>query len=105
MIISAVPNIVSRYPISLTVKVWSGGTYIFTAMWDSDHVYLRITALSPAEMANWELRIFRAEWIELSELDEYSGETSTLPQDLAASLRFHVNAPGRRVSSADANDH
>jgi hypothetical protein len=28
-----------------------GGTYIFTALWDSDQVYLRSTTLSPAEMA------------------------------------------------------
>jgi hypothetical protein len=28
-----------------------GATYIFTALWDSDHVYLRPTTLSPAEMA------------------------------------------------------
>jgi len=48
--ISAVPNIVLSYPTSMTVNVRPGGTYIFTALWDSDHVYLRPTTLSPAEM-------------------------------------------------------
>jgi hypothetical protein len=49
--ISAVPNIVLGQATSITVNVRPGGTYIFTALWDSDHVYLRPTALSPAEMA------------------------------------------------------
>ena len=49
--VSAVPNIELREPTSVTVNVWPGGTYIFTALWDSDHVYLRPTTLSPAEMA------------------------------------------------------
>jgi hypothetical protein len=49
--ISAVPNIVLGQPTSITVNVRPGGTYIFTALWDSDHVYLRPTTLSPAEMA------------------------------------------------------
>ena len=40
-----------RQPTSITVNVRPGGTYIFTALWDSDHVYLRPTTLSPAEMA------------------------------------------------------
>jgi hypothetical protein len=48
--INAVPNIVLSYPTSVTVNVRPGGTYIFTALWDSDHVYLRPTTLSPAEM-------------------------------------------------------
>jgi len=48
--ITAVPNIVLSYPTSITVNVRPGGTYIFTALWDSDHVYLRPTTLSPAEM-------------------------------------------------------
>jgi hypothetical protein len=48
--ITAVPNIVLSYPTSITVNVRPGGTYIFTALWDSDHVYLRPTSLSPAEM-------------------------------------------------------
>ena len=47
----AVPNIELRQATSITVNVQSGGTYIFTALWDSDHVYLRPTTLSPAEMA------------------------------------------------------
>ena len=49
--ITAVPNVVLGYPTSITVNVRPGGTYIFTALWDSDHVYLRPTTLSPAEMA------------------------------------------------------
>ena len=49
--ITAVPNIMLGYPTSITVNVRPGGTYIFTALWDSDHVYLRPTTLSPAEMA------------------------------------------------------
>jgi hypothetical protein len=49
--VSAVPNIELRQPASVTVNVRPGGTYIFTALWDSDHVYLRPTTLSPAEMA------------------------------------------------------
>ena len=49
--ISAVPNNDMRQPASITVNVRPGGTYIFTALWDSDHVYLRPTTLSPAEMA------------------------------------------------------
>jgi hypothetical protein len=49
--ISAVPNNDIRQPTSITVNVRPGGTYIFTALWDSDHVYLRPTTLSPAEMA------------------------------------------------------
>jgi hypothetical protein len=49
--VSAVPNIELRQPTSITVNVRPGGTYIFTALWDSDHVYLRPTTLSPAEMA------------------------------------------------------
>ena len=50
--ISAVPNIVLSQATSITVNVRPGGTYIFTAIWDSDHVYLQPTTLSPAEMAN-----------------------------------------------------
>ena len=49
--VSAVPNIDIRQPTSITLNVRPGGTYIFTAVWDSDHVYLRPTSLSPAEMA------------------------------------------------------
>ena len=49
--VSAVPNNDMRQPTSITVNVRPGGTYIFTALWDSDHVYLRPTTLSPAEMA------------------------------------------------------
>src|SRR5262249_38047909 len=49
--LTAVPNIVLSYPTSITVNVRPGGTYIFTALWDSDQVHLRPTTLSPAEMA------------------------------------------------------
>ena len=49
--ISAVPNIQLSQPTSITLNVRPGGTYIFTALWDSDQVYLRPTTLSPAEMA------------------------------------------------------
>ena len=48
--VSAVPNIELRQPSSITVNVRPGGTYIFTAIWDSDRVYLKPTTLSPAEM-------------------------------------------------------
>jgi hypothetical protein len=49
--ISVVPNVQSSQPTSITLNVRPGGTYIFTALWDSDHVYLRPTTLSPSEMA------------------------------------------------------
>ena len=48
--VSVVPNLQLSQPSSVTVNVRPGGTYIFTALWDSDHVYLRPTTLSPAEM-------------------------------------------------------
>jgi len=49
--VSAVPNGKLRQATSITVNARPGGTYIFTALWDSDHVYLRPTTLSPPEMA------------------------------------------------------
>ena len=49
--ISVVPNLQLSQPTSITVNVRPGGTYIFTALWDSQNVYLRPTTLSPAEMA------------------------------------------------------
>jgi hypothetical protein len=49
--VSAVPNVELRQPSSITVNVRPGGTYIFTALWDSDRVYLQPTTLSPTEMA------------------------------------------------------
>ena len=49
--ISVVPNLQSTQPTSITLNVRPRGTYIFTALWDSDHVYLRPTTLSPPEMA------------------------------------------------------
>ena len=48
--ISAVPNAELRQSASTTVNVRPGGTYVFTALWDADRVYLRPTTLSPAEM-------------------------------------------------------
>ena len=51
LIVSVVPNIQLSQPTSITVNVRPGGTYIFTALWDSDHVYLQPTTLAPAEMA------------------------------------------------------
>ena len=49
--VSVVPNIEFSKTTSITLNVRPGGTYIFTAVWDSDHVYLRPTSLSPPEMA------------------------------------------------------
>jgi len=49
--VSVVPNLQASQSTAITVNVRPGGTYIFTALWDSDHVYLRPTTLSPAEMA------------------------------------------------------
>jgi len=49
--VSAVPNVELRRPTSITVNMRAGATYIFSALWDSDRVYLRPTTLSPAEMA------------------------------------------------------
>ena len=49
--VSVVPNLQASQPASITLNVRPRGTYIFTALWDSDHVYLRPTTLSPAEMA------------------------------------------------------
>ena len=49
--ISVAPNLSLSQPTSITVNVRPGGTYIFTALWDADQVYLRPTTLSPAEMA------------------------------------------------------
>ena len=49
--VSAVPNTELRQSASVTVNVRPGHTYIFTAGWGSDYVYLRPTTLSPAEMA------------------------------------------------------
>ena len=48
--VSVVPNIEFSRTTSITLNVRQGGTYIFTALWDSDHVYLRPTTLSPPEM-------------------------------------------------------
>jgi len=49
--IAVVPNLQLSQPTSITVNVRPGGTYIYTALWDSQNVYLRPTTLSPAEMA------------------------------------------------------
>jgi len=49
--VSVVPNLQLSQPTSITLNVRPGGTYIFTALWDSQNVYLQPTTLSPAEMA------------------------------------------------------
>ena len=52
--VSKVPYIYSE-PISRIVNVQPGWTYVFTAMWDSNLVYLRrLEVLSPGE--EWQLR-------------------------------------------------
>jgi hypothetical protein len=48
--VSVVPNLQLSQPTSITLNVRPAGTYIFTALWDSQNVYLRPTTLSPAEM-------------------------------------------------------
>jgi hypothetical protein len=53
--VSAMPNTELRQPTSINVNVRSSGTNIFTALWDSDFVFLRPTTLSPAEMAKLRL--------------------------------------------------
>src|SRR4029078_5043019 len=45
--VSVVPNLQLSQPSSVTVNVRPGGTYVFTAVWDSAHVYLQPTTLSP----------------------------------------------------------
>jgi hypothetical protein len=49
--VSVVPNLQLSQPTSITLNVRPGRTYIFTALWDSQNVYLQPTTLSPAEMA------------------------------------------------------
>ena len=49
--VSVVPNLQLSQPSSITVNVRPGGTYVFTAVWDSAHVYLQPTTLSPGELA------------------------------------------------------
>jgi len=49
--VSVVPNTQLSQPTSVTVNVRPGGTYIFTALWDSQNVYLQPTTLSPGELA------------------------------------------------------
>jgi len=50
-----VPYVGYVEPISTTVNVRPGWTYVFTAMWDSNLVYLRgVEVLSPGEL--WQLR-------------------------------------------------
>jgi len=46
-----VPNLQLSQPTSVTLNVRPGGVYIFTALWDSQNVYLRPTTLPPVEMA------------------------------------------------------
>jgi hypothetical protein len=53
--VSKVPYVGYAEPTSTTVNVRPGWTYVFTAMWDSDLVYLRrLGVLSPGEL--WQLR-------------------------------------------------
>jgi hypothetical protein len=53
--VSKVPYVGYAEPTSTTVNVRPGWTYVFTAMWDSDLVYLRrLGMLSPGEL--WQLR-------------------------------------------------
>jgi hypothetical protein len=53
--VSKVPYLGYTAPTSRTVNVQPGWTYVFTAMWDSDLVYLRrLEVLSPGE--EWQLR-------------------------------------------------
>jgi hypothetical protein len=50
-----VPSVGYVEPTSITVNVRPGWTYVFTAMWDSNLVYLRTSkVLSPGEL--WQLR-------------------------------------------------
>ena len=43
----ALPNIELRRPTSLRLTVQPGHTYVFTAVWESDRVVLRRSALRP----------------------------------------------------------
>ena len=53
--VSKGPSIGYAAPISRTVNIQPGWTYVFTAMWDSNLVYLRRSeVLSPGEL--WQLR-------------------------------------------------
>jgi hypothetical protein len=53
--VSKVPYVGYAEPTSTTVNVQPGWTYVFTAMWDSNLVYLhRLEVLSPGEL--WQLR-------------------------------------------------
>src|SRR4029078_8030391 len=44
--VSVVPKLQLSQPTSITLNVRPGGTYIFTALWDSQNVYLQPTTLS-----------------------------------------------------------
>src|SRR5216110_2615630 len=48
--VSAVPNNNFYAPTSIGVNVRPGGTYVFTALWDSDRVVLRPSTLSAADL-------------------------------------------------------
>jgi hypothetical protein len=53
--VSKVPYVGYAEPTSTTVNIQPGWTYVFTAMWDSNLVYLRgLEVLSPGEL--WQLR-------------------------------------------------
>jgi hypothetical protein len=47
--VSAVPNNNFYAPTSIGLNVQPGGTYVFTALWDSDRVVLRPSTLSAAD--------------------------------------------------------
>ncbi len=49
--VSAVPNNNFYAPTSIGVNVRPGGTYVFTALWDSGRVVLRPTTLSAADLS------------------------------------------------------
>jgi hypothetical protein len=49
--VSAVPNNNFYAPTSIGLNVQPGGTYVFTALWDSDRVVLRPSTLSAADLS------------------------------------------------------
>ena len=51
-----VPYVVYRYPTSITVNIQPGRTHLFTAMWDSNLVYLRPAGTSLTPGAIWQQR-------------------------------------------------
>jgi hypothetical protein len=45
LMVRAMPNIESRRPTSMRLTIRSGQVYIFTAMWEHDHIVLRRSTL------------------------------------------------------------